>query len=308
MTIQFNCPQCNALIAFADQHAGKRAKCATCQQRLIIPAKSLDSPVRVKEVLTESDVDTQPAPGFYRAAILEGWGLFFRKGNLVPLAFVITAVCFKFFYAYIDYSFVIGVLAVNLKIGLFIRITCWGFLFWLYLEIINTTAVAESTIEMPTIDIDGYFEFFCNAFRSVFMFAVAIIICTVPTVVVLSLGQEYRATMLPTLATNVGLFFLPMLLLALGINRDSLKMFRVDTMIKPMFKAIGAYLLCALLIMLLAQLQISSKNWGDSALEGAATSIKLMHLGMQLGLQVLAILSMRSLGLLYRHYVCYFKW
>ncbi len=224
------------------------------------------------------------------------------------MAFVLTAVCFKFFYAHVDYSFVIGTLAINLTFGLFIRITCWGFLFWLYLEIINTTAVAESTIEMPTIDIDGYVEFFWNALRSVFMFAVALVICTLPTVAVLSMGREYQHTILPTLASNVGLFFLPMLLLALGINRDSTNMFRVDTMIGPMFKAFGPYLLCALLLMLLTQLQIRSNNWGDSALEGAATSLKLMHLAIQLGLQVLAILSMRSLGLLYRHYVCYFKW
>jgi len=38
MTIRFNCPSCNELIAFADKHSGKQAHCANCGQKFIIPS------------------------------------------------------------------------------------------------------------------------------------------------------------------------------------------------------------------------------------------------------------------------------
>ena len=42
MTIEFNCPKCNAVIGFADQHAGKQAHCTACEQKFIIPGKSFE--------------------------------------------------------------------------------------------------------------------------------------------------------------------------------------------------------------------------------------------------------------------------
>ena len=47
MTIQFNCPNCDSVMAFADKHVGKRAKCTTCGQRLIIPEKSGETGLKI---------------------------------------------------------------------------------------------------------------------------------------------------------------------------------------------------------------------------------------------------------------------
>ena len=41
---------------------------------------------------------------------------------------------------------------------------------------------------------------------------------------------------------------------------------------------------------------------------GENTTVTAKHLAVNLLVQILAILSMRSIGLLYRHYGGYFKW
>lgn len=94
MTIQFNCPRCGSLIAFADKHAGKSAKCMNCEQQLVIPAKTGQPPLKI-----EPKVKTEPQPGFYHAVFVENWKIFCDKDNLTAIVFVIAAVCLKFFSA-----------------------------------------------------------------------------------------------------------------------------------------------------------------------------------------------------------------
>jgi hypothetical protein len=72
MTIQFNCPNCNAVIAFDDKHCGKRARCTTCGQLFIIPSKDNEKPKKV-ELPKEKG---QLIPGFYRAVFVDNWKLF----------------------------------------------------------------------------------------------------------------------------------------------------------------------------------------------------------------------------------------
>ena len=55
-------------------------------------------------------------------------------------------------------------------------------------------------------------------------------------------------------------------------------------------------------------LQMTMHNAGDPALAKASGALKALYLCMHLGIQVLALVAMRSLGLYYRHYQCYFKW
>ena len=97
MTIEFNCPNCKAVIAFADQHGGKRARCTSCQQRFIIPFKSHEKAKKAKPPKTEEIAE--PIPGFYRAVFFESWKLFFNFKNAVGLIFIFVVVVFKFFTA-----------------------------------------------------------------------------------------------------------------------------------------------------------------------------------------------------------------
>jgi ribosomal protein S27E len=64
MTIQFNCPYCDALIAFPDRHAGKHARCLTCGQLFIIPSSDGEKPQKIEPKIQKAE----PVPGFYRAA------------------------------------------------------------------------------------------------------------------------------------------------------------------------------------------------------------------------------------------------
>ena len=67
MTIEFNCPNCDALIAFGDIHAGKGGKCTTCGEHFIIPSKSFEKVEKV-ELPEEKGF---PIPGFYRAVFVD---------------------------------------------------------------------------------------------------------------------------------------------------------------------------------------------------------------------------------------------
>ncbi|MCK4292583.1 MAG: hypothetical protein KAY65_05260, partial [Planctomycetes bacterium] len=72
MTIQFNCPNCDALIAFADKYSGKRARCSTCGQILIIPSRDSKTPKKIKPQIEKAE----PLPGFYHAVFLDSWKIF----------------------------------------------------------------------------------------------------------------------------------------------------------------------------------------------------------------------------------------
>src|SRR4030042_1753103 len=104
MSIRFNCPNCDALIGFADKHIGKRARCSTCGQSFIIPSKDKEAPQKVARPKETSE----PLPGFYREALINGWGLFTKARNATGLIFVAVAVSFKFFTGHTDYSFTMG--------------------------------------------------------------------------------------------------------------------------------------------------------------------------------------------------------
>jgi hypothetical protein len=305
MSIEFNCPKCGALIAFAEKHAGKRARCATCDHHFVIPEKSFQKAGRTAQPKEAVD-QGEPLPGFYRAALMGSWGMLFQSGSLTGLALICTAVCFKFYVAHVDYSFVIGPLSIMLPLGLIVRVLCWGIIFWYYLESIMLGAL--NVDDLPEADIDGCGDFIKKSLGSVFAFAVALLVCIAPTTLYTIAAGAGRSLWISHVLANAGLFFLPMCLLAVGVNQDTQVLWRVDTLFGPVTRAFFPYLTCAAMIMLVWFLQMNMHNAGDPALAGTSVWIKSLYLGLHLGIQVLALVAMRSLGLFYRHYQCYFKW
>ena len=95
MTIEFNCPNCNAVIAFADKHGGKRAHCTSCQQRFFIPLKSHGKAKKIKPPKEKGE----PISGFYHAVFIGSWKLFTNFKNAANLIFILVVVVFKFFTA-----------------------------------------------------------------------------------------------------------------------------------------------------------------------------------------------------------------
>ncbi len=299
--IQFYCPNCSTIISFDSRHKGKRAKCATCDQGLIVPAESF---VKPETIAGEPEDRGDPEPGFYRAALVDNWKVFFSVRSLVGLVFICAAVCFKFFTAHADYSFTMNAFRVLLPIGLLVRLTVWGCLFWYYLEIIGAVALDQD--ELPEVDVDSCAEFFGNALKSIYTFFMALLILMLPTVLFLALGSGSSDSIIAHILTFLGLFFFPMIILTVGVNQDTEMMWRVDTMIKPVIRAFWPYLFTVLLLLLVFYLQMKTRIWDE--LKRPDNLQIILHIGAQMGIQALAIVAMRTMGLFYRHYACYFYW
>jgi len=299
--IQFYCPNCSAIISFDSQHSGRQAKCATCDQGFIVPAESF---VKPKAVTGEPEDRGDLVPGFYRAVLIDSWRVFLSPRNLVSMVFICAAVCFKFFTAHVDYSFTMNEFRVLLPIGLLVRLTVWGCLFWYYLEIVSAVVLDQD--ELPDIDIDGFAEFLGNALKSVFTFFMALLIVMLPTVAFLSLGIGSSNSITAQILAFLGLFFFPMIILTVGVNQNMEMMWRIDTMIKPVIRAFWPYLFTVLLLLLVWFLQMKTRIWGDITPAGKLHIA--LHIAAQMGIQVLAIVAMRTMGLFYRHYACYFSW
>ena len=298
MTIRFNCPNCNELIAFADKYIGRQARCASCRQRFIIPTESKQIPKKVEPPAEKAE----PLPGFYRAVLVDNWKIFFRPQNVTGLVFVIAAVCFKFFTGHTDYSFTMGMFRVIAPTGLIVTLSVWGCLFWYYMEIINMTA--NETDELPDVDMDGFFGFIWNVIKSLSIFSIGLLAVLVPSFIyVLITGSTGIVSHALSL---VGLFAFPMAVLIFSTAPEVLMVFRQDYIYKPIAKAFRPYLLVAGLFLLVWELQLRIIGYGK--LIGSGYFVIGLHLLANLAVQALAIVTMRSIGLFYRHYSFLLPW
>ena len=298
MTIQFYCPNCDAVIAFEDKHIGKRAKCTNCGQRLIIPGESGETAKKFEE----PEEKGEPIAGFYRAALVDSWKLFARAQNAMGLVFVTAAVCFWFFTGHTDYSFNFGNFRVQLPTGQIVTLCSWGCLFWYYMEIIYSTSFEVD--DLPEVYMDGLFGFIWNIVKSLYGFAVAMMIVLIPCAVTIGIsGGTGNAAIIVGMA---GLFAFPMAILTVAVGRDLRMLLRPDRMVKPIIAAIGPYAVSAGLFILAMTLGLKTKEYGNVA--GRGIVVVGLHLLGTLAVQVLAIVAMRAIGLFYRHYSCHFPW
>jgi hypothetical protein len=298
MTIRFNCPNCDELIAFADKYSGKRARCASCGQRFIIPSEDKEKPKTIEPPAENAE----PVPGFYRAVFINSWKIFVRPQNATGLVFVIAAVCFKFFTGHTDYSFTMGMFRVQAPVGLVVTLSAWGCLFWYYMEIISTTA--NETDELPEVYMGGLFGFIWNVIKSLSIFSVGLVAVLLPCIIFISISKS--TGVVSQLLSFVGLFAFPMAVLIFSTAPEVLMVFRPDYIYKPIMKAFWPYLLVAGLFVLAWELQLRTIGYGR--LIGSDNLVVGLHLLANLAVQALAIITMRSIGLFYRHYGCYFPW
>jgi len=298
MTIRFNCPNCDELIAFADKYSGRQARCTSCGQRFIIPSEDKETPKKVEPPAEKAE----PVPGFYRAVFIDSWKLFARPQNATGLVFVTAAVCFKFFTGHTDYSFTMGMFRVQAQVGLVVTLSAWGCLFWYYMEIICTTA--NETDELPDVYMGGLFGYIWNVIKSLSIFAVGLFAVLLPSIIFMSISRS--TGVVSQVLSIVGLFAFPMAILIFSAGGDVLMVFRPDYIFKPIARAFWPYLLVAGLFLLAWELQLRTIGYGR--LIGSDNLVIGLHLLANLAVQALAIISMRSIGLFYRHYICYFPW
>jgi len=293
MTIEFNCPHCNAIIAFDEKHCGKRARCYTCGQLFIIPSKDYEKPQKIELKVKK----TEPLPGFYRAVFVDSWKLFIDKDNAATLVFVIAAVCFKFLLGR-------GICCMNY----ISYIVVWGWLLGFYLNIIYETAHEIDTLPQIYLGTSFTFLWYIISPFSVFCFTMAAV--QLPFFIAFTLVQNsdmaaenmQLAEMVLQLIFVFNLFLFPVAILTIAVGKD-ITLLRPDYLFAPAFKALRPYLVVVGLLVAVSILEMQTRPF-----EGEYLSLEAAYLVLELLAQVVAIIAMRSIGLFYRHYSCYFRW
>jgi len=293
MTIQFNCPNCSSLIAFSDKNAGKRARCLTCGQLFIIPAKDGEKPKKIEPKIQKAE----PVPGFYRAVLVDSWRLFIGPQNSTSLAFVIAAVCFKFFLGK-------GICCVN-----YISfVVVWGWLLGFYLNIIYETAYDIDSL--PQIYLGTSITFLWYIIKPLLVFLLTMAAVELPFIIALvilkSPGLAAEDTLLAEIVLQAlfvfGLFLFPVAILTIAVGQD-FTLLRPDYLFAPVVRAFRPYLVTAGLLVAASILESQTQQYAGQDVPVAAG-----HLMLNLAVQAVAIIAMRSIGLFYRHYGCYFAW
>jgi len=297
MTIEFNCPKCGAIIAFDSKHAGKRAKCLSCGQKLIIPAQSFEKP---KLVEPEPEPKQEPIPGFYRAVFVDTWKIFVRPENATTLVFIVAVVCFKFF------------LAQACCLNWVSSFLIWGWLCAFYLNVIERTAVDDDTL--PEIDLGTSITFLWYVIRPFLIFFYTLFLVEIPFLIALGLARDsgqvfqdlwsdFGAMPLHLQALLLlGLFVFPAAILITAVSKDLMQL-RPDFLLSPIVKAFVPYIVTVLLLTSAFLLDRYTAQYTGA---GVLTTAK--DLGLNLAVQLIALFAMRATGLLYRHYTAYFKW
>jgi len=297
MTIEFNCPNCGALIAFDSKHAGKQATCLTCRQKFIIPAQNFE---KAKKIEPESQRPADPLPGYYRAVFVDSWKVFVNPQNATTTVFVAAIVCFKFFLA--------GACCLN-YVSTFI---IWGWLCGFYLSVIDRAAMEDDTL--PEIYLGTSITFLWYVVRPFLIFFYTLLLVEFPFIIALSLTPG-NAEMVRDLGSNFGalplhlqvlllwgLFVFPAATLTTAVGKD-LTLLRPDYLLAPIFKAFVPYILTVLLLAAACVMEAHTTQY-----IGAGPLTTARHLALNIAVQVVAIIAMRSIGLFYRHYTCHFKW
>jgi hypothetical protein len=297
-TITFNCPKCKYLCAFKDIYTGRRARCLRCNQVFIIP-KNNDAIAQKVKAPKEFD---RPLPGFYEAVFKYSWRTIFNKQSLATLLFILVVTSLKFFTIHFDFSIRVGFFTIHLPIGSIIAVFVWGGIFWCYAEIIYATAFDVEPL--PEIYFGGGYGYLFSVLKSFYSFFIALVIVLLPAIIVRMIGIQSKWVVFPFVI--LGTFLFPMAVLTVSIGRDLLMLFRPDYFFIPVKKAFGHYLFLAGLFVLTWQLQYISLNYGD--IIGRPSAVILLNLIAVLAIQILAIFTMRTMGLFYRHFACFFKW
>jgi hypothetical protein len=305
MTIQFNCPNCGELIAFADKHRGKRAHCATCGQRFVIPLAGDKAAKKIKPSKEEKE-QAVPIPGFYRAVFIESWKLFTNPKNAPDFAFILVLVVFKFFTAHLNFKFFIQgqwlAFDFYIPLGWVLSGAAWAGLFWFYTEVIYSVGFDQD--ELPTVTIGGFYGLIWKILKSLYAMAIILLVVGLPYIVASLVLKWMRAesSMLLSALGLGGLFLLPMAILTVAVGKD-LTMLRPDYLLVPICRAFRPYLVLVVWLGVAVGLQTYAKQYARQDVK-----TETVFLLMNVAVQMLVLIAMRSIGLFYRHYSCYLSW
>jgi len=302
MTIRFNCPSCNELIAFADKHSGKRAHCANCGQKFIIPSEDKGKTKKIKSPKEQA----VPLPGFYRAVFVESRRLFANQENITGLVFIATAVCLKFFVAGRNYTITLVGQAMSIDlpipIGHVLHVSAWGFLFWYYMKIIYSIAYEHE--KLPDVIVGGFNGLVWLIVKSVYTFILILLVLELPYFIA-ALILNWMDVELPVLEYVLmfgGLFLFPVAILTVAMGKD-LTLLRPDYFLITISRAFMPYLVTAVLLGAAVVLQMYASQYS-----GQSAAVATGHLLLNFAVQVIILVAICSIGLFFRHYSCVLPW
>lgn len=299
MSIICRCPHCQNLCAFKDEHVGRRATCGKCQNKFIVPEQN-QTPEKVA-----ADAG-KPVEGFYTSVFIYNWNVFLRPENAPSLVFLIAMVFFQYFAGWSDTSFSLPGFAVNLPVGWITMILTWGSLFWYYIETVHQMTVGEESL--PELDLGSGFSFIWTVIRSIYFFMVSLVLAELPFVLAGTLMEQAGLTFpgMHIALSLAGLYLFPMVLLTLSSADNFLWVFRIDALVIPIVRAPAAYTLTSLMACSAVIGLYGMMLWGMSLKDNG--EVPWYYLFVSVTLQVYMIFAMRTVGLFYRHYRCWFKW
>ncbi len=304
MTIEFNCPKCNSVIAFADKHAGKRAHCTACKQSFFIPDKSFGN---IKTIKPPKEKLSDPIPGFYKAALIDNWKLFFNYKNFTGIVFMMIAAVVFFFTADKNFKMDIptqsgGSITIYLPFGWMFTGLSWGFLFFYYREIIYEIGYDQNNF--PEVILGGFYSFIWKTVESCYSLFIIFIAVGLPALVIYMIFEKAFAgnSLAVPLLFSFGLFLLPMAVMNVAIGKDLL-LLRPDYLIRQVVRGFTPYLVIYFFLSAAVCVQIFTityipKDSFDS----------VVRLVLHIVSQLMLIFAIRAIGLFYRHYSCYAMW
>jgi hypothetical protein len=330
MTISFKCPHCNALCAFTSKYAGRRAKCTTCQKRFIIPSKSDGAAIAVKDDAPKPGI---PVAGFYRAVFIESWPVIFSPKNLSFFLLIFIVVLARFGLWSVSSSLlkniylpvegdVIAAMGSAIAIAtLAMAIICcvlaiallMGRLWERYTAITYHTAFDVDEFIDPTelgklfLWDHGWKPFIFVALIFVaagFPFFIGCMIFDWFDIEYNLLAFKFSSQIILQAILLLCILILPSVFISLVINQDTGGL-KPANILPPIYKGAFAYILVAAIFSAALYYDfklVFSDIYHDNSWERIS-----MNFWPDLALQLGLIFAMRTAGLFYRHYSCYFK-
>lgn len=309
MSITFRCPECNGICAFKAIHSGRRARCQSCDTLFVIPSADGGKAEKIKIKEVDGDGDGDAFSGFYRAALVETWGLFTNKANAAGLVLVTALVTFKFFLW--NFNFILEIptnqgtaVTVYLFFGLGAGAIALGILFWYLIEIIYSTGYGIN--ELPRGGMGFGVDFVLKLARSLYVFIAVMAMVQLPTLAVFGILKRYGIDRWWILSFPIaaGLFAFAMGILIVSISGDLFSVLRVDHIVKSIRKVFGPYCVCAGATMVAFVLGFVCRGLSFEMFEKSVWIGVLYIIGNFAG-GIMAVVAARWIGLVFRHYSGY---
>jgi hypothetical protein len=311
MTIEFKCPHCKSLCAFMDKYAGRRAKCLSCQKRFFIPKAQGLKAFKIPE---PKEGPLIPRPGFYKAMFLYTWIIFSRKNSLKMLVFLMFLIYLKFFVG----KFALYLVLISPKVfsapnpfawlshAIIMIASCllyagiWGLIFDFYMCTIFDNALEYDRISDPLEDKE--LPFWQHMLKPFCVFGLTVYTAFLPLMLIFMIGIEVSREVFYSLAA-IGFLIFPCMLVSISIIKD-MSAFRPKNIFRPVFRRFFPYIMLPVMFAGVIYCELNTNVIGSISHGQTNTTTKMMLLNM--ALQIPVLWAMRTAGLFYKHYSCYF--